>query len=287
MLGHSSPVIDTGKPVSMHETASPETTRPGLAGVKPRTTQQQYQSPQEMKYQSPQEMKYEPTRDVDSNAYSPATNTSSGAYSSTTINTADHFTQSSGFRRSNSDSVSRGSDSTGVTSSSGHQRHASFGVLDAKSVEFARPPLQTTVGPYGLLSGPSSTQNYQSSQTNTQSYVSPQNFPPFTLPPPTFPAATTATTPRDPESYPTSMSTDYPSEGIHHQQSGPDMMLLDQMTAPNTMPVFGGEGYNRSPFAIPEDFVAFLFSGQHLDGSSPISQMGQQAYAKSVQNLIT
>jgi hypothetical protein len=71
------------------------------------------------------------------------------------------------------------------------------------------------------------------------------------------------------------MSTDYPSEGIHHQQSGPDMMLLDQMTAPNTMPVFGGEGYNRSPFAIPDDFVAYLFSGQQLDGS-PLTNIGTQ-----------
>jgi hypothetical protein len=81
------------------------------------------------------------------------------------------------------------------------------------------------------------------------------------------------------------MSTDYPSETIQHQQSGPDMMLLDQMTAPNTMPVFGGEGYNRSPFAIPEDFVAYLFSGQQIDTSSPMGPMGQQAYAKSVLNL--
>jgi hypothetical protein len=83
------------------------------------------------------------------------------------------------------------------------------------------------------------------------------------------------------------MSTDYPSEGTHHQQSGPDMMLLDQMTAPNTMPVFGGEGYNRSPFAIPEDFVAYLFSGQQIDVSSPIGQMGQQGYAKSVTILFS
>jgi hypothetical protein len=63
------------------------------------------------------------------------------------------------------------------------------------------------------------------------------------------------------------------------------MMLLDQMTVPNTMPVFGGEGYNRSPFAIPEDFVAYLFSGQQLENSSPIGQMGQPGYAKLVNTL--
>lgn len=72
------------------------------------------------------------------------------------------------------------------------------------------------------------------------------------------------------------------SESTHHQQSGPDRMLQDQMTAPNTMPVFGGEGYNRSPFAIHEDFVAYLFSGQQIDNPSPM-QIGQQGgYAKSV-----
>lgn len=58
------------------------------------------------------------------------------------------------------------------------------------------------------------------------------------------------------------------------------MMLLDQMTAPSAMPVFGGEGYNRSPFAIPEDFVAYLFSNQQLESSpSPMGQMGQQNFA--------
>jgi len=78
------------------------------------------------------------------------------------------------------------------------------------------------------------------------------------------------------------MSTEYSNDPIQHQQSGPDMMLLDQMTAPNTMPVFGGEGYNRSPFAIPEDFVAYLFSNQQLENAaSPMGPMGPQAgYAK-------
>ena len=146
---------------------------------------------------------------------------------------------------------------------------------------FARLPLQTTVGPYGLLNSASGNQNYHGTHPSPQTYVSQQNFPPFSLPPPTFsPAPTSAAGSREPDSeYPTSMSTEYPNEGIHHQQSGPDMMLLDQMTAPNAMPVFGGEGYNRSPFAIPEDFVAYLFS-QQIDSSSPMTQMGQHAYAK-------
>lgn len=75
------------------------------------------------------------------------------------------------------------------------------------------------------------------------------------------------------------MPAEYPNDSMHHQQSGPEMMMLDQMTAPNTMPVFGGEGYSRSPFAIPEDFVAYLFSNQQLENSSPMSHMGSQGYA--------
>ncbi|CZR64881.1 related to C2H2 zinc finger protein [Phialocephala subalpina] len=73
-------------------------------------------------------------------------------------------------------------------------------------------------------------------------------------------------------SHPTS---DYPSESLHHQQSGPKMALLEQMTASNTMPVFGGEGYDESTLAIPQDFVAYLF-GEHNPFS--MSQMGQQSY---------
>jgi hypothetical protein len=61
-------------------------------------------------------------------------------------------------------------------------------------------------------------------------------------------------------SYPTSMSTGHPSESIHHQQSGPDMILLDEML------VFGGEGYNQCPFAIPENFVVRQIFGWYLQG---------------------
>jgi hypothetical protein len=164
------------------------------------------------------------------------------------------------------------------------QRHASFGVSDAKPADFSRPPLQTAVGPYGLLSSASGNQNYHSAVASPQGYVSQQNFTPFTLPPPGFATSATSTpaaTREADQTYPTSMPTEYPSDNLQHQQSGPDMMLLDQMTAPNTMPVFGGEGYNRSPFAIPEDFVAYLFSNQQLENSaSPMGQMGQPGYAK-------
>jgi hypothetical protein len=262
MLGHGSPGADAGKPGSMHGPPSPEASRSSFAGMNSRTPQtQQYQSPQELQ----------------SNPYSPVSNTPASVYSGTASSTTDPYGQANPYKRSNSDGIPRAGDSTGGTPSSRPQRHSSFGVLDAKPADFSRPPLQASVGPYGLLSSAYNGQNYQNNQANSQGFVSPQNFTPFTLPPPTFPSATTSGG-RDAELYPSSVPTDYPGDGIQHQQSGPDMMLLDQISAPNTMPVFGGEGYNRSPFAIPEDFVAFLFSGQQVDGSSPISQMGQPGY---------
>ena len=269
MLGLGSPVTETSKSLSMHEPLSPDATRTNLSGISSRTAQtQQYQSPQEL----------------NSNPYSPVANTPTSAYSGTVSSSAtDHFAQANAYKRSNSDSVSRGPDPASVTPNSRPQHHASFGALDAKTAEFARPRLQTAVGPYGLISSGASAQNYQTNQPSPQGFVSPQNVTPFSLPPPTYPAATTSNTnQRDAEPYPTSMTADYPGDGIQPQQSGPDIVFLDQMTAPNTMPVFGGEGYNRSPFAIPEDFVAFLFSGQQVEGSSPISQIGQPGYAKSV-----
>ena len=274
ILGHGSPIAESGKQLSMHGSSSPEVMRPNLAGIKSRTSQLQYQSSQ----------------DINSNPYTPATNTSSGNYSrATSSNDADTFPQANAFKRSNSDSISRGHDPSNSISGSRPLRHSSFGVSDTKSSEFARPPLQTAVGPYSLLSSTSGSQSYHGAQASPHSYVHHANFPPFSLPPPGFQtSATSAPSSRDVEpSFPTSMSTDYPSDTIQHQQSGPDLMLLDQMTAPNTMPVFGGEGYNRSPFAIPEDFVAYLFNGQQLDNSSPMGQMGQQGYSKLVANTET
>lgn len=268
LLGHGqgSPVLETGK--QLGGSSSPEIMRPSLTGIKSRATQIQYRSPTEM----------------NASPYSPMTTTSAGTFSSAaSTKSVENFPQSN-FKRSNSDSISHGLNSSSHPPATKPQRHTSFGMADAKQVEFTRPPLQTTVGPYGLLSSAPRNQNYQNTQASPQSYVSQGNFPPFTLPPPGF-NTTTTTAPaatRDSEPvYPISVSTDYSSESIHHQQSGPDMMLLDQMAAQNTMPVFGGEGYNRSPFAIPEDFVAYLFSGQQLDGS-PIGQIGQQGYTNYV-----
>ncbi|CAG8979094.1 hypothetical protein HYALB_00000224 [Hymenoscyphus albidus] len=267
MLGHNhSPITETAKSLSMGS-SSPEIMRPNLVG-KSRTNQLQYHSPQEM---TP-------------GAYSPMTNTSSGTYSNGPSTNGESFNLASGFKRSNSDNIPREQVQvqTNALPVNRPPRHSSFGVSDAsKPVEFSRPPLQTPGGPFGLLNSGTSNQPYHSNHASPQTYVAQQNFPPFTLPPPGFASvATAASAGRETEpTYTTSMPAEYSNDPMQHQQSGPEMMMLDQMTAPNTMPVFGGEGYSRSPFAIPEDFVAYLFSNQQLENSSSMNHMGPQGYA--------
>jgi len=263
MLGHhnASP-LESPKAIPSKTSTSPEVMRSNLSGNKLLTNQIQFQAQQDS-----------------SASYSPMTNPSSGTYSgSGSTNGADGFIQPTTFKRSNSDAMSRPDSVTPTMSNSKPaQRHSSFGIADAKPVEFTRP-----AGPYGLVSAPGNLHHYQNPQASPhQTYVSSQNLAPFSLPPPGFHTqAITTTSIRDPQPlYPTTLAPEYSGESILGQQSGPDMMLLDQISAPSTLPVFGGEGpYNRSPFAIPEDFVAYLFSGQQMDGSSPMAQMQQQGF---------
>lgn len=284
MLNNVSPATDGNKPISMHGSASPETTRPALTG-RPRTTQLQYPSPP----------------DNVSSPFSPSTVQSTGTFAgSASSSTATDFTyqQTNSFvKRSNSDHSlppGQGPLARSTLLNSNRNQRSSFGVADAKPVDatFPRPPLQPAGGSYGLVSSTSSNPSFQGNKSGQSSmhsqYVSQQNFTPFTLPPPGFATPTATTSPREVESSYTISSphTALPLEyqqrdpGLS-QQAGSDMMLLDHMTAPGTMPVFGGEGYSRSPFAIPDDFVAYLFSEQQFSNSSPLGQSGiQQGYAK-------
>lgn len=261
ILSQGSPVSQIPQPQSLQGSTSPEVTRPSLMGPTIRTTQIQYQSPQ----------------DIRSTSYSPVTNPASGTYpGGGSTNGGDGY-PSVNYKRSDSEMIHRGQNTSSASSNSRGQRHPSFGTPDAKSVEFSRP-LQPNVGHYGMLPTASNNQNYRSNQAHSpQAYISQQNFPPFSLPPSGF-ANVAANTINSGETEPllqTPVSAEYPNEISQAQQSGPDMMLLDQMAVSNTMPVFGGEGcYNRSPCAIPEDFVAYLFSTQQND----MGQMNSQPY---------
>ena len=55
-----------------------------------------------------------------------------------------------------------------------------------------------------------------------------------------------------------------------------DGTLLEGMTPTYSIPMFGGEGYSRSPFAMADDFAAWLFNdAQFGPGASPMGYPGQ------------
>jgi hypothetical protein len=92
-------------------------------------------------------------------------------------------------------------------------------------------------------------------------YVPAQHFTPFTLPPSDFSAASAPVPQESQQAYAPPASSEYSEHG-HQQQSG-DMMLLDQMSMPTTIPVFGPTDsiLNKSPYVgMPEDFMAYLFN---------------------------
>ncbi|RDW92131.1 C2h2 finger-containing protein [Coleophoma crateriformis] len=252
-----------------YTSSSPEIMRPNIASSKPHPGKAQYQSP----------------REINTSPFSPSAISSAGNYTSMNASTKMETSGQAGtFRRSHSDSIPRNNDSQQYTHGDRQQRHASFGVSDAKTADFSKPALQAAMDTYGLPSAANAHSYSDSHPSPQQVFVSQQNFTPFSLPPSGFTTAPTNAIPtRDVEpSYPTSMSLDYPN-----QQSGPDMMLLDQMNAPNTMPVFGGDSYNRSPFGVSEDFIAYLFNNPQVDiGMGHLSQQGFPNYTDTNSQIL-
>ena len=123
-----------------------------------------------------------------------------------------------------------------------------------------RPPIQTSVNSYGVLSPVSTQQGFhgqQNAMAQSAGYAPQQNFPQFTLPPSNF-----SETPREREhQYVPTSTGDYPDSG---QQSAGDMIMLDSMSPNQILPVFGNESIsNNSPHFLPEDFVQYLFDGSN------------------------
>ena len=219
------------------------------------------------------------------------------------IASSDYGSTLSSLKRSNSDDQYYG-DSSGAydprmarnVSSSAYnssQRHSSFGSykssLPPKSLysdlrlSRASHPNVTT-NPASYRPSPTSTYNCHSSQgsisqaqlqnnLSSGSYVPHQNFPSLPpLPPPIvspmgqisahgtqmagYSNASTPLTPVDT----TSNLEMYGSNGL-------DPTFVDQNG--NPMPLFGGDSYNRSPFAMADDFTAWLFNEPYLNAPSP------------------
>lgn len=145
-----------------------------------------------------------------------------------------------------------------------------------QNASHGHPAPHSRASPYHAAS-----QDQHPQSQNEAPYVSTQNFAPFTLPPSGFSTAPT-TTSRTVEDFhsrsphpPVHSASMESYDSSHGQQSGPDYMMLDHMSAPaNTLPVFGGEGYSRSPFAMANDFIAYLFHDPQIAQPS----LGAQAY---------
>ncbi|KAK4226337.1 fungal-specific transcription factor domain-containing protein [Podospora fimiseda] len=249
IMSQMSPITDSHRPHFAAGSASPELNRPGSAYNKPPGR------PLTMQYQSP--------KDTMGSPYTPMTNTPPTGFPTGTPNGVDYMHHDPSYGH--------------MTQRPPH--HSPAGPQ--------RPAIQTNVGPYGVLSPISNQPGYHPQTAGTPQsaggihYVPPQNFPPFSLPPSEFPNASSpvVVAARDDQSnYVPSTSAEYTDQ--HPQQSGGEMMLLDQMGMQQTVPVFGGgDILNKSPYVgMPEDFVAYLFNTGHGEVGSPMTGVPVQGY---------
>lgn len=147
----------------------------------------------------------------------------------------------------------------------------------------SRPQIQTNVAAYGVMSPVSHTPTTFGQQNRTPqstSFVSQHNVLPFNLPPSQYSNAQSAT-PRDSaQHYPATTVTTTTADFSAHN-SASEMMMLDQMAYPGTVPVFGDGGINKSPYVgMPEDFMAYLFNSSPDGPGSPMSRPIPPPYAK-------
>lgn len=96
-------------------------------------------------------------------------------------------------------------------------------------------------------------------------YQAHQNFPPLTaLPQPAY--ATMSQPPPNsegPTSYPTSVPDPVSGTEMRMNQVS-ESSFMDGMTPTYAIPMFGGEGYSRSPFTMADDFAAWLFNDSNF-----------------------
>jgi len=138
--------------------------------------------------------------------------------------------------------------------------------------------------PYNSAATP--TQSYPPSAASTSyqnssasSYQQQQNFPPFqSLPPPEYPQqSNTPATKSEDNQYYNGTSGQTPMNGVETasqidtRMNGVSDAIIDQNPS-YAIPMFGGEGYSRSPFAMADDFAAWLFNDSNFGpGASPMA----------------
>lgn len=222
-----------------------------------------------------------------------------------TVASSDRGPHMASLKRSNSDEHYYGDPTGGydpqmvrnasTSSYNSGQRHSSFGSYKSgvshknyySDTRLSRSNnASITTNPTNYRPPPTSTYNGRSALSNipqsqiqnnigSGSYLPHQNFPSLPqLPPPVvspIPQMSTqvpqmggyssASTPLTP--------VDAASNFDVYGSNGVDTNFVDPNGNAYSMPLFSGDGYSRSPFAMADDFTAWLFNEPHLNASSP------------------
>ena len=174
------------------------------------------------------------------------------------------------------------------------QRHASFGSYKSATPQrslypdsrLSRSSTHVMTNPANYRPSPTSTYNGHNAQNGigqpqlqnnlgSASYSSIQNFPPLPqLPPPVVsPMPQMSAQGSQMGGYSNASTPLTPVEAAGNFEmygsNGMDHSFVDQNGNPYSMPLFGGDGYSRSPFAMADDFTAWLFNEPYLNPSSP------------------
>jgi hypothetical protein len=239
LLQQQSPMADRAPTFGPAGSASPEVNRQDTSFGKGRAGSH-------VPYQSPKD---------GSTSFTPIAHTSPSTFSAGVV-------QTTGI-----DGYVHASDATGYGGVAGHNPH--------HSPVPSRTTIQSNIGAYGASSPVSAQPGYHSQDTNVPlpvSFVPQQSFPPMNLPPSNF-SSDPSNTSREASQQYAQATTSTRYNDHDHGQPPSDMMMLDQMSMPTTLPVFGSESImNKSPFVpLPEDFLTFLF--QQEGGGSPLATM--------------
>ena len=188
--------------------------------------------------------------------------------------------------------------SSGTYANGGHtngNQHSSLGTYShesdythALSHDHAQSPVipvhpsRNRAGSFSVSSPVPNQQRYGDQVTTapqSSNFISQQNVMSFSLPASQYPNGHGVSQPEVSQSYGTATSAEY-SEPSHQQSS--EMMMLGQMAMAGTVPMFGSDTLNKSPYVgMPEDFLSYLFNTSSPGSRSPISKdVMQGAYSR-------
>ncbi|KAF4126618.1 Fungal specific transcription factor domain [Geosmithia morbida] len=146
--------------------------------------------------------------------------------------------------------------------------HSQSPVAQGPSIAMGRTDAST----FSPIPNIQSYRNHSSAGPTAVRFVSQSNVMPFNLPPSQYQNEHRMSHSDEQQSSYAHTSGDY-ADAAQQQQQSNDMMLLNQMAMAGTVPVFGTDGFNKSPYAgMPEDFLSYLFNNVPSNERSPISR---------------